>query len=126
MAAGTATTAARTSRKVSSSTTARPVIWASCQKEVPPRFEQTFVQERRGTLGAVGCSGRAPVESDRRIECHVWWAGGMPRYVVVNDVLDSVLDALLRAIIVRGELTPSLRRLASDAGMSPAGIVHHF
>jgi AcrR family transcriptional regulator len=50
----------------------------------------------------------------------------MPRYVFRNDVLDSVLDALLRAIVVRGDLAPSLRALAADAGMSPAGIVHHF
>jgi AcrR family transcriptional regulator len=50
----------------------------------------------------------------------------MPRNVFTMDVLDSVLDALLRAIVVRGELAPSLRTLAADAGMSAAGIVHHF
>lgn len=56
----------------------------------------------------------------------MWWARDMPRHVFTTDVLTSVLDALLRAIVVRGELAPSLRRLAADAGMSPAGIVHHF
>ena len=56
----------------------------------------------------------------------MWCARGVPRHVFVMDVLDSVLDALLRAIVVRGELAPSLRTLAADAGMSPAGIVHHF
>lgn len=49
----------------------------------------------------------------------------MPRNLLMMDVLDSVLDALLRAVVVRGDLAPSLRTLAADAGMSPAALVHH-
>lgn len=49
----------------------------------------------------------------------------MPRNVWIMDVLDSVLDALFRVVVGQGDLKPSLRALAADAGMSPAGVVHH-
>ncbi len=46
----------------------------------------------------------------------------MPRNVLIMDVL----DALFRLVVGCGDLAPSLRALAADAGMSPAGVVHHF
>lgn len=50
----------------------------------------------------------------------------MPRNVLIMDVLDSLLVAVFRLVVGRGDLAPSLRALAADAGMSPASVVHHF
>ena len=48
----------------------------------------------------------------------------MPRNVLIMDVLDSLLVAVFRLVVGRGDLAPSLRALAADAGMSPASVVH--
>ena len=50
----------------------------------------------------------------------------MPRNVWFMDRLDSIVIATLR-LVLRGAVTgPSLRAVATEAGISPAGVVHHF
>jgi len=50
----------------------------------------------------------------------------MPRNVLFMDRLDSIVVAMFRLVVNGGVSGPSLRAIAAEAGISPAGVINHF